>query len=893
MSQMSISKEKELDQMRERLERETRRGRSRSSKRSVSSGGRSLSADNEGARSKSRDIRGREDTRGANIIKVTPRKSASLSAVSRSVSPVGRVGEAATERSELLPDEVMSNAGGCVEKGAMSAGRRSRSPIRKSGGERPATTESESEEVDRRLEAFVTVCKSATGVAQREAEVVFESLGLSAGGTKEEEMTDVTDCESERPVKSKGVRKGVESAIEKMKHLGDKWRDKGDLRNENGSDRTDKEDMMDREQGVKAKWGMPRALNHGQAEYYTSEILSEVDEGDEEELEMSNAIENLTIEELIQADKDKTIEIFKLLDENDALEARLASVMEDHDKKVKHMERKHTAEKEAFELEVLDRDRELEKLESKIQELKNENDEAKTTKAMLDRKYSENISIGEAAKRHKEESDKKTSNIEKLTQQLSLARAELAEYEERCNEYSRQFERWEELKNSMGKSRLKVGKRINMKRMASSMSLNRGGEILILENGSDDQDQRGDAGRRRNRGEDDTGRRSQTRNRDTDDEDDESGLEGAGLATNSEGRRMIKEFCWPQLEDYSTEESWRAVMKLQIRKADRMGIPGHIIANAVSQALVRCRKSADVYSEMAATYDTDTLEGVLSLIENLDFEQRPLDKGEQFEEIYMRTDETARSYLGRLRRAHKSLFPRQRESKERIRKVFLENFRMNGKMLTEKEKDYLLCTPELEDLATRATDKMKKREREGNSGERRRDREINMMDAPGDQGAEGQQMAQQMAPRQQMQQATQMMAPQTVMTPQYMPQQMAPQQYYDNQQMQQYQPRFRSQRGGYRRGAPRGAGQGMSAQEGVAPRVTAGPNAVRVAINEYERGTTANGELVCFRCCTSGHIATRCGFKAFCAYCQEEGTHPSNQHLKYLRGKQAQNPESM
>ena len=274
--------------MRERLERETRRGRSRSSKRSVSSGGRSLSADNEGARSKSRDIRGREDTRGANIIKVTPRKSASLSAVSRSVSPVGRVGEAATERSELLPDEVMSNAGGCVEKGAMSAGRRSRSPIRKSGGERPATTESESEEVDRRLEAFVTVCKSATGVAQREAEVVFESLGLSAGGTKEEEMTDVTDCESERPVKSKGVRKGVESAIEKMKHLGDKWRDKGDLRNENGSDRTDKEDMMDSEQGVKAKWGMPRALNHGQAEYYTNEILSEVDEGDEENVRVTD-----------------------------------------------------------------------------------------------------------------------------------------------------------------------------------------------------------------------------------------------------------------------------------------------------------------------------------------------------------------------------------------------------------------------------------------------------------------------------------------------------------------------------------------------------------------------------------------------------------------------------
>ena len=69
--------------------------------------------------------------------------------------------------------------------------------------------------------------------------------------------------------------------------------------------------------------------------------------------------------------------------------------------------------------------------------------------------------------------------------------------------------------------------------------------------------------------------------------------------------------------------------------------------------MVKCKKSADVYSKMAATYDTDTLDGVLDLIENLDFEQRPLDKGEQFEEIYMRTDETARSYLGRLRRARK------------------------------------------------------------------------------------------------------------------------------------------------------------------------------------------------------------------------------------------------
>ena len=68
---------------------------------------------------------------------------------------------------------------------------------------------------------------------------------------------------------------------------------------------------------------------------------------------MSNAIGGLTIEELIQADKDKTVEIFKLLDENDALEARLASMVEDHDKKVKHMEKRHIAEKEAFELEVL------------------------------------------------------------------------------------------------------------------------------------------------------------------------------------------------------------------------------------------------------------------------------------------------------------------------------------------------------------------------------------------------------------------------------------------------------------------------------------------------------------------------------------------------------------
>ena len=105
---MSISKEKELDQMRERLERETRRGRSRSSKRSVSSGGRSLSADNEGARSKSRDLRGREDTQERDIIKIPPRKLASLSAVSRSVSPVRRGGESVTERSEVLPEMMCS-----------------------------------------------------------------------------------------------------------------------------------------------------------------------------------------------------------------------------------------------------------------------------------------------------------------------------------------------------------------------------------------------------------------------------------------------------------------------------------------------------------------------------------------------------------------------------------------------------------------------------------------------------------------------------------------------------------------------------------------------------------------------------------------------------------------
>ena len=208
--------------MRERLERETRRGRSRSSKRSVSSGGRSLSADNEGARSKSRDLRGREDTQEREIIRILPRKSASLSAVSRSVSPVRRSGEPVKEKSEVLFDEMDCSAGGSVEKGATSAGRRSRSPLRKRGGEKPTTTESEGEEVDRRLEAFVTVCKSAQGVAQRETEAVFESLGLSAEGTMEEEMTDVTDGETERPVKSKGVRKGVESAIEKMKHLSDK-----------------------------------------------------------------------------------------------------------------------------------------------------------------------------------------------------------------------------------------------------------------------------------------------------------------------------------------------------------------------------------------------------------------------------------------------------------------------------------------------------------------------------------------------------------------------------------------------------------------------------------------------------------------------------------------------
>ena len=505
--------------------------------------------------------------------------------------------------------------------------------------------------------------------------------------------------------------------------------------------------------------------------------------------------------------------------DNDALKARLEWVAERHEMKIKHIEKRHQDEKDSMELMMRTMDR--------------------------------------AARRHKEESEKKSTEIERLKQQLNQAKTEmmeLARIVEMIGEDHKELERIMEI------SKQKMEKMVALKQLLTKTPIKRGGDILILENNESHTPER-----QRTMKNDAAGRPRNGADVAADIEESASGsdseTEGFVQPSQAEARKMIKQVCWPVLAHYSTEESWRRMFQMQIAKAVKMKIPGKIIANSVSQALIGCSKTAEVYSEMAEKYDTGTLSGIKKLIENLDLEQEPLDRWEQFEGIAMRNGESARSYLGRLRRASKSLFPNQKESNERIRKSFVKNFNWNGKFLSESDRIWLLCAPSLEDMVTRATERMKKKEREDSlsSKTKRGEKELNMMEE---------------MPMPLQQPARQVMAPRNIMASQAMPQQqMIAPQAYNVQQMPDYQ-NPKMFRGG---GDSKRPGK-KKAFKSTNMRTSAGPHAARLSIAEYELGKAKNGESCCFRCCMTNHVATGCDFQAYCVYCEIEGNHPSIAH---------------
>ena len=610
------------------------------------------------------------------------------------------------------------------------------------------------------------------------------------------------------------------------------------------------------------RWGMPRALNHAQTEIYSSGHLSEVEEVPEDEDPETN-FGAMTVEELMKMDTKMREQFNQVCNENDALIENIAQLKYEHEAQKNHNAEKWAIKQQEYEQQILDREGEIEKLEWKIDSMRGDSMEAKTTKEMLDKKYAEAAVMMNTIDKQEEELKSIKAQLEKERKKRMLDISELEQYRETLEEQKRETESLRKMRNHLEGNMKKSDRRLK-KRNPSMLSLNRGGDIMVIDNGDDGEgDLSSSSSSEETEGEEDREEQDVRRKKD--------GGKKKGMS-REQARREIKDYIWPNMSDFTTEEGFKNMFKKQIMRAKQNGIPKKTIANSVCMALLKNKRTADMYSELCEQFDTTSLSGVLKIIDNLDSEQNSRNATERFYEINMDESETARSYLGRLKRAHRALFPKESDKETNmIRKQFLEGFRYKGEELSDSDKKYLYNTPELNDLCTRTMfvvkenlDKEKKKEG-GRDRKDRQYRELNTVDY--DIEATGQRR---------------MESVQT--TYRGRPNNGPPAPRRDDRQGQRY---YETQ-GGQAYGPRRPAGQQRvpaiqasgGARESVDPRdrVSAGPNAERVSVEEYKKGQATNGDRVCYRCCTRNHIAFDCPFVAYCVFCKKETNHPSIRH---------------
>ena len=462
-----------------------------------------------------------------------------------------------------------------------------------------------------------------------------------------------------------------------------------------------------------------------------------------------------------------------------------------------------------------------------------------------------------------------SAKLEKERNKRTKEMCELEEYKESLEEQRRETESLRRMRLHLEGNMKKSDKRLK-KRQPSILSLNRGGEIMALDN-PEDQDLGGESS---------SSSSDETEDEDAHDKEDELRRKMEGerkskdgkkkkVMSKNEARREIKDYIWPRMSDFTTEEGFKNMFKKQIMRAKRNGIPKTTIANSVCQSLLKNKRTADMFDELSEKFDTESLSGVLKIIDNLDSEQNSRNATERFYEINMDDSETARSYLGRLKRAHRSLFPKENERETNmIRKQFLEGFRHNGMELSEEDKNYLYNTPELNDLCARAMYVVKRnheKERREKGGKERKDRQYRELNTV--EYEEEVSRPSRAEPSQSFAgQKRQAMPPQRETRP--------TSEFYDNRGGAYYGQRQTGPNDGQRGRPTYGRPRQTYGNRGR----SAGPDAPRVSVEEYKRGEAQNGDRVCYRCCTRNHIAFDCPYVSFCIYCKKETDHPSIRH---------------
>ena len=852
MASYDIQKEIELEEMKEKMEKwrggevESTERRGRSKKRSDSLKMRAKSGDGSlGTRSLS-DDRSRYDD--------DPRPLAGRNG-KRSRSPIKkdiiglarRLGQVALDGGKVTESDIDGVTDGGEAKG------------------RTDVTHRDEEEVETSF--------SLQGGEQKEG--VFEPTGRPKGGEDASEVRTGLLEETKAVVLSKTELLSAQ-ARPKM----DKWKramkKMKDVVTNEGSDGEEEmkeervtlspaqvegkiEERGDEGQNV-MRWGLPRALNQARTEIYGSTHLSEVEEVAEEEDGTEMNYGTMTVEELMRLDTKMREEFNQVCNENEALMENIAAIKYDHEAQRNHNAEKWAAKQQEFEQMILDRESEIEILEQRIESMKGDSMEVKTTKEMLDKKYAEAAVMMNTIEKQENEIKEIRAQLNNEKMRRSQDLSDLEKYRETLDEQKRETESLRKMRSHLEGNMKKSDRRLR-KRNPSMLSLNRGGDLMVIDNPDGEENNFSSAS---------SSEESEVEEEKEDVE--ERKKDGGKKKTMSKqmARREIRDYIWPNMADFTTEEGFKNMFKKQIMRARQDGIPKKTIANSVCMALLKNRRTADMYSELSDQYDTSSLSGVLKIIDNLDSEQNSRNATERFYEICMEESETARSYLGRLKRAHRALFPRESERETNmIRKQFLEGFRYKGQELDESDKKYLYNTPELNDLCTRAMfvvkENQEKERKKEVRGKERTYRELNTVDYDVE------------ATRQRRTESVQA-------SYRGRPNRGPPQTQRDHQTSasygeysgQSYGPRRpegqqRPPPNQYSRGPPR---QGIDTQN----RVSAGPDAQRVTEEEYRKGQANNGDMVCYRCCTRNHIALNCPYVSYCVFCKKETNHPSRAH---------------
>ena len=318
-------------------------------------------------------------------------------------------------------------------------------------------------------------------------------------------------------------------------------------------------------------------------------------------------------------------------------------------------------------------------------------------------------------------------------------------------------------------------------------------------------------------------------------------------ALNDElGRKALKDYSWPSIGKVGNGEQYRRMIYKIVDEMCQEGISDKLITKSLKATLIE--NDPALFGRLEGKHNPRNLEDMLKMLQFMDSRETTLTMEERFTQTKQKDSESALDYMDRLESLFDDLFGKDATGKlRRIKKHFLDSFNERGVYLSESEKDAAEAHSTLIDVAMKAEQKMKRRSEAAK------------------QSRANQRFSQQ---------------PQRSLLRQASPQ---PSINYVNTQ----QGARNGNSGNFQHAGNNFRNQpGNQRQNNAYPQATlrsAGPDAVRVSLREFNADKADDGSMFCYKCLQKNHIFKDCQFFPACAWCNgEELYHWTKHHDTWL-----------